>query len=71
MGLFMGLESGESNGLYRILRRALNEQKIIYEGHPEATRDYVHVFDTARATVDLMEAQNTKKRTLQSLATGP
>lgn len=50
-GSLYGPRSGESNGLFRIVRGALDTGKVCYEGSPEAMREYIHVEDAARASV--------------------
>lgn len=50
-GSLYGPRSDPRNGLYRIVRGALETGKIRYEGSPEAMREYVHVQDAARASV--------------------
>lgn len=55
-GSLYGPRSNRSNGVYRIVRRALEEGKIVYEGHPEALREYIHVEDAARCSVEMMGA---------------
>jgi UDP-glucose 4-epimerase len=50
-GSLYGPRSGASNGLYRIVRKALEHGKISYEGNPESIREYIHVADAARASV--------------------
>ncbi|MDF3820145.1 NAD(P)-dependent oxidoreductase [Leptospira sp. 96542] len=50
-GSLYGPRSDESNGLYRIVKTALDTGKIIYEGSRESFREYIHVEDAARASV--------------------
>ncbi len=50
-GSLYGPRSDPRNGLYRIVRTALDEGRLRYEGSPETTREYVHVRDAARASV--------------------
>ena len=50
-GSLYGPRSDKHNGLWRIVKRALDEKKVIYEGSPEAIRQYIHVKDAARASV--------------------
>ncbi len=50
-GSLYGPRSDARNGLYRIVRGALEEGVIRYEGSPEAMREYIHVHDAARASV--------------------
>ena len=50
-GSLYGPRSDESNGLYRIVRSALETGCVQYEGSPEALREYIHVEDAAQASV--------------------
>jgi len=50
-GSLYGPRSGECNGLFRIVRSALETGTVRYEGSPEAMREYIHVEDAARASV--------------------
>lgn len=50
-GSLYGPRSGNTNGLYRIVRSALETGKVRYEGSPDALREYIHVEDAARASV--------------------
>ena len=50
-GSLYGPRSDERNGLYRIVRRALQDGRVSYEGSAEAMREYIHVEDAARASV--------------------
>lgn len=50
-GSLYGPRSDARNGLYRIVRAALENGAIRYEGSPDAMREYVHVQDAARASV--------------------
>lgn len=53
-GSLYGPRSGETNGLYRIVRTALETGKVRYEGSPESLREYIHVEDAARASVAVL-----------------
>ena len=50
-GSLYGPRADESNGLYRIVRSALEKGVVAYEGHPESMREYIHVDDASRASV--------------------
>jgi UDP-glucose 4-epimerase len=50
-GSLYGPRADTSNGLYRIVRDALVQGSISYQGNPEAIREYIHVEDAARASV--------------------
>lgn len=50
-GSLYGPRADGSNGLYRIVRNALETGVLRYEGSPDALREYIHVEDAARASV--------------------
>lgn len=50
-GSLYGPRSNINNGLWRIVKKAVEERKVSYEGSPEAMREYIHVSDAARASV--------------------
>jgi UDP-glucose 4-epimerase len=50
-GSLYGPRSDETNGIFQIVRRALESGKVSYEGSPEAIREYIHVEDAARASM--------------------
>lgn len=50
-GSLYGPRSDHHNGLWRLIKRALQTGKIRYEGSTEAMREYIHVEDAARASV--------------------
>lgn len=53
-GSLYGPRSDESNGLYRIVKKALETGKIQYQGSPDTLREYIHVEDAAKASVTAM-----------------
>lgn len=50
-GSLYGPRSDHRNGLWRIVKKALETERVSYEGSPEAMREYIHVEDAARASV--------------------
>ena len=50
-GSLYGPRADHSNGMYRIVKCALETGKLRYEGSPDALREYIHVEDAARASV--------------------
>jgi UDP-glucose 4-epimerase len=50
-GSLYGPRTDLSNGLYRIVRDAIEQGRISYYGNAEAIREYIHVGDAARASV--------------------
>ncbi|MBN1438921.1 MAG: NAD(P)-dependent oxidoreductase [Anaerolineales bacterium] len=53
-GSLYGPRADESNGLYRLLREAARTGRIRYFGEPEDAREYIHVADAARLSVDIL-----------------
>ena len=54
-GSLYGPRSDMRNGLWRIVKHALDTGKLLYKGSPEAMREYIHVEDAARASVTALE----------------
>lgn len=53
-GSLYGPRADESNGLYRIVKQALETGVLRYEGSPDSLREYIHVEDAARASVEAL-----------------
>ena len=53
-GSLYGPRADHTNGLYRIIKSALENGIINYEGDIDAMREYIHVEDAARASVDVL-----------------
>ena len=49
-GSLYGPRSGANNGLWRIVKKAVETGTVCYEGSPETMREYIHVEDAARAS---------------------
>ena len=56
-GSLYGPRSDESNGLYRIVRSALENGIVSYVGDADAMREYIHVDDAARASIDALSEE--------------
>ncbi|MDP1773831.1 MAG: NAD(P)-dependent oxidoreductase [Methylobacter sp.] len=56
-GSLYGPRSDHHNGLWRIVKKALESDRVSYEGRPEAMREYIHVEDAARASVAALGEQ--------------
>lgn len=54
-GSIYGPRSDNKNGLYRIISNAIKKKKLIYEGSKFSVREYIHVQDAAKASVDMLE----------------
>lgn len=54
-GSIYGPRSNEKNGMYRIIKNALTKKKSVYEGSKNSVREYIHVQDAAKASVDILD----------------
>ena len=54
-GSLYGPRADMKNGLFRIVKNALEEGSVRYEGSPDAIREYIHVEDAAKASVKALE----------------
>ena len=50
-GSLYGPRSDQHNGLWRIVKKAVDTGKVSYQGNVEAMREYIHIEDAARASV--------------------
>jgi UDP-glucose 4-epimerase len=53
-GTLYGPRADERNSIYRYLQQALEKGRIVCQGSGEETREYIHVADAARLTVDIL-----------------
>jgi UDP-glucose 4-epimerase len=56
-GSLYGPRADHTNGVYRLLRQAVTDGKISYPGAPEDAREYIHVADAARLSVEILTAE--------------
>lgn len=56
-GSLYGPRSDDTNGLYRIVRRSLEEKSVSYEGSEDAIREYIHVKDAAASSAKILEEE--------------
>lgn len=54
-GSLYGPRADASNGVYRLLRTAMAEGRLAYSGGPDDIREYIHVEDAARLSVDVLD----------------
>jgi len=54
-GTLYGNRADERNSIYRYLKEALINRKIIYYGSPDSIRDYIHVSDAAQSSIDILD----------------
>ena len=56
-GSLYGPRADETNGMWRIVKTALETGKLRYEGHTDAMREYIHVEDAARASISALSEE--------------
>ena len=56
-GSLYGPRADETNGLYRVVKSALETGTVKYEGDVDAMREYIHVDDAAMASVDAINGE--------------
>jgi UDP-glucose 4-epimerase len=56
-GSLYGRRSDKRNGIYRMLHEAIQQRTITYHGNGEAIREYIHVKDAARMSVQVLAPQ--------------
>ena len=54
-GSLYGKRANEKNGVYRLLSQVMNGEQIIYHGSQDDKREYIHVHDAARLSVQVLE----------------
>ena len=55
-GSLYGRRADMRNGIYRLLKQALQERRISYTGSGDAMREYIHVTDAARLSVKILDS---------------
>lgn len=53
-GSLYGKRANEFNFIYKIIKQAIEEGRIVRKGDGEEIRDYINVFDAARCSVDIL-----------------
>ncbi|MGE3402369.1 MAG: NAD-dependent epimerase/dehydratase family protein [Vicinamibacterales bacterium] len=56
-GSLYGPRATRANGIHRILTQALAEGRIVREGDGEEMREYIHVWDAAQSSVDILASE--------------
>lgn len=63
-GSLYGPRADAANGLYRLLRQAIETSEVSYTGAPDDLREYIHVEDAAQLSVDALAPQYEGKHLL-------
>lgn len=56
-GSLYGPRTDDSNGVYRLLKNFLDNEEIDYTGKASDKRDYIHVFDAARLSAQILSEE--------------
>lgn len=56
-GSLYGERADERNSIYRLIKQALKEGKIVYHGTGEEIREYIHARDAARISADILRPE--------------
>ena len=56
-GSLYGRRANVHNGIYMLLKQALEQKSITYKGSGDAMREYIHVSDAARLSVKILDAE--------------
>lgn len=61
-GSLYGPRSDERNWIYKILKQALTEKRIVRDGDGGEIREYIHVLDAAKLSVDILQEEYKNRR---------
>ena len=53
-GSLYGPRADGTNGIYRIVKSALDNNVVRYEGNADSMREYIHVNDAAKASIEIL-----------------
>ena len=56
-GSLYGPRSNLHNGIYRFIKQALKEKKMIFSGKPDSKREFIHVEDAAEGSVEILKPE--------------
>lgn len=56
-GSLYGSRADSRNGIYRFVKEAMETGSITYYGSPDAVREYIHVGDAARCSVEILKPE--------------
>jgi len=60
-GSIYGLRSDNRNGIYNFIFQAIKDKKINFNGKSDALREYIHVLDASRISVEILNKKYTNK----------
>lgn len=53
-GSLYGPRADENNFIYKIIKQALKDGKVVREGDGEEIREYIHIYDAAKCSIDIL-----------------
>jgi UDP-glucose 4-epimerase len=56
-GSLYGRRTDSTNAIHGFIKQALENRKIVYEGKSDAWREYIHVEDAARLSVEILKPE--------------
>jgi len=56
-GSLYGPRANEKNGIYQIVKSAIEDGVVKYKGNIESMREYIHVVDAANASIDILNEE--------------
>jgi UDP-glucose 4-epimerase len=65
-GSLYGRRADQRNGIYVLLKQALEHKSIAYSGSGEAMREYIHVTDAAKLSVRILDAEYANRHIIMS-----
>lgn len=54
-GSLYGRRAGPTNGIHRLIKTALETGEIVYNGDENAMREYIHIADAAKLSVEVLD----------------
>ena len=60
-GSLYGPRSGADNGLFRIVKSALIDGTISYQGNKDAIREYIHIDDATKGSIEILKEKYANK----------
>lgn len=54
-GSLYGPRADHNNGMLKIISKAVKNNKLLYDGHKDTIREYIHVIDAADATTSILK----------------
>lgn len=63
-GSIYGTRSDNRNGIYKFIDQAIKNKKIIFDGMPDALREYIHVEDASTMSADILNKKFINKHVI-------